>query len=171
MKVVLYMAQTINGLIARDDYGEDFLSNQNWKTFVELAEKIGCFIVGRKTYEEVKKWKDYKFDNINATKIVVSSKSNFNLDKGYLLANSPKDALRKASELGFKKVILTGGGKTNAIFMKEGLIDEMIINIEPFILGKGINIFSEGTFENKLRLINSKKLKSGIIQLNYRVIK
>ena len=52
MKVILYIAQTINGVIARENYDEDFLSDINWKVFVKLTEKIGCFIVGRKTYEK-----------------------------------------------------------------------------------------------------------------------
>lgn len=171
MKVILYMAQTMNGIIAREDYGEDFLSDENWKVFFALTKETGCFIVGRKTYEEVKKWKDYNFDNIKATKIIVSNKSNFNLGKGYLLANSPRDALRKASESGFKKVILTGGGKINTAFMKERLVDEIIVNIEPFVLGNGIKIFSEEDFENKLSLIDTKVLKSGIVQIHYKIIK
>ena len=171
MKVILYMAQTMNGIIAREDYGEDFLSDENWKVFLALTKETGCFIVGRKTYEEVKKWKNYNFDNIKATKIIISNKSNFNLGEGYLLANSPRDALRKASELGFKKVILTGGGKINTAFMKERLVDEIIVNIEPFVLGKGIKIFSEEDFENKLNLIDTKVLKSGIVQIHYKIIK
>ncbi len=171
MKVVLYMAQTINGIIARDNYDEDFLSHENWKVSVDLCSKYGCLIIGRKTYEEVKKWKDCSFDEMNAIKIVVSKNSNLVLNKGYVLATSPKDALKKAEKLGFKKIVLTGGGTINSAFMKFGLVDEVIINIEPFVLGRGVRIFAEEIFENKLRLIKIKKLKSGIVQLKYKVIK
>ncbi|MEK6905606.1 MAG: hypothetical protein AABX24_04350 [Nanoarchaeota archaeon] len=44
MKVVLYMAQTTNGIIARENYYEDFLSHENWKVFLSLVKKIGCFV-------------------------------------------------------------------------------------------------------------------------------
>lgn len=164
------MAQTINGIIARKNYDEDFLSHQNWEVFVKLAEDIGCFIVGRKTYEEVKKSEEYNFDSAKAKKIIVSRDKRPKLTAGYISANSPEDALDKASELGFSKVLLTGGGTLNSAFMKAGLVDEIIINIEPFILGRGIRIFSEETFENKLGLTNVKKL-NGIVQLHYKVTK
>ena len=55
--------------------------------------------------------------------------------------------------------------------MKNRLVDEMIIDIEPFVLGNGIRIFSREDFESKLKLLDVKKLKSGILQLHYKVIK
>jgi len=90
---------------------------------------------------------------------------------GYILANSPADALSKASELGFTKVLLTGGGSLNSAFMKAGLVDEIIINVEPYVLGSGIRVFSEESFDNKLGLIEIKKLKSGVIQAHYKIKK
>ena len=170
MKVILYMAQTINGIIARNNYEEDFLSHENWKVFLGLAKDMGCFVVGRKTYEEVKKWKDYNFDKINATKIIISNSPDFKLDKGYTLATSPEEAIKKASKLGFKKILLTGGGTINSAFMKNGLVDEIIIDIEPFVLGNGIRILSQEDFESRLKLLNVTKLKSEIIQLHYKII-
>lgn len=163
------MTQTINGVIARKNYKEDFLSDENWKVFLKLIKENNCFVIGRKTYQEVKKWKDFNFDNIKATKIVVSH-NNIKLNPHYILANSPKDAIAKAKKLNFKKIILTGGSTLNSSFMKDKLIDEIIINIEPYVLCKGINIFKEDNFENKLKLIKIKKLKEGIVQLYYKVL-
>ena len=171
MKVVLYMAQTPNGIIARENGDEDFLSDENWLTFCKFAEDFGCFMVGSKTYEAVQKWEDYTFDNVNATKIIISADKKLKIKKGYVLANSPEDALFKASSLGFSEVLLTGGGTINSAFMRRSLVDEIILNVEPFVLGKGIKIFREENFEFKLKLKDVKKLKSGIIQLRYSVIK
>lgn len=56
MKTTLYMATSANGIIARENGDEDFLSHENWKKFCELANEFGNFIVGRKTYDAVKKW-------------------------------------------------------------------------------------------------------------------
>jgi len=58
----------------------------------------------------------------------------------------------------------------NSAFMKAGLVDEIVINIEPYVLGRGIKIFSEETFENKLQLIKVTKL-NGIVQLHYKIEK
>ena len=37
MKIILYMAQTMNGIIARENYNEDFLSDINWKVFCQTS--------------------------------------------------------------------------------------------------------------------------------------
>ena len=62
MKFILCMAQTVNGMVARDNYDEDFLSYVNWEVFVKLAEEIGCFIIGKKTYDvyQAKNSEDYR---------------------------------------------------------------------------------------------------------------
>lgn len=49
MKVTLFMPMSLNGLIVRPDYREDFLSRQNWDSFVACARRTGAFIWGRKT--------------------------------------------------------------------------------------------------------------------------
>jgi len=171
VKTALYMAQSVNGLIAREDYREDFLSDENWRVFIGFAQEFGCFIVSRKTYEIVSNWKGYSFESLNAKKIIVSRKIHAPHSDNYYPATSPIDALKKARTLGFKQVLLVGGGTLNSAFLKKGLVDEIILDIEPFALGKGIPVFSEEGFENKLKLLQVKKLKGGIVQLRYKVIK
>ena len=171
MKVVMYMAMTANGIIARENGREDFLSDLNWKVFCNLARKKGCFVVGRKTYEIVRKlYKNYNFDDVKAERIIITSKKNFQ-PKGYLIANSPKNAIKKASSAGFKELLLSGGGKLNNSFIKSSLVDEIILNVEPVLLGKGVKLFGEDNFEKTLSLIRVKKLSKGIVQLHYKVRK
>lgn len=55
MKVTLFMAMSLNGIIARKNGDEDFLSSNNWNSFSELVKTFKNFIIGRKTFEAVKK--------------------------------------------------------------------------------------------------------------------
>ncbi len=171
MKVILFMAQTINGLIARNNYSEDFLSDNGWVEFKALSEKAGCFVYGRKTFELISKLPDADFLKFKTKCIVLSSSKEFIPPKGVLVANSPKDVFRIAKEQGCKEIILTGGGMTNSAFMKQNLVDEIILNIDPFVLGSGVRIFAEEDFENKLKLLKIRKLLGGTLQLHYKVIK
>jgi len=68
-------------------------------------------------------------------------------------------------------VVLTGGSTLNSSFAKENLIDEIIFNVEPFVLGKGISVFRSDKFEFKLKLKGVKQLKNNIVQLHYLVDK
>lgn len=164
------MAASLNGIIARANNEEDFLSDENWKTFVELTRKTGCIIWGRKTHEVVKTWEQgYLNDIASITKVVVSSDKNLELEAGYVRANSPKDAVEKLENLGFKEALLTGGSGLNTSFAKERLIDEVILNFNPVLIGRGIPLFSPQEFDLKLKLIETKKITDNIVQVHYEV--
>lgn len=167
------MAISANGIIATETGSEDFLSHENWEKFCEFAREFGNFIVGRKTYEAVKKWDDgYNFDDlVGVEKVIISQDKNFKLDKGYTLANSPENALAKLSQKGFKKVLVTGGANINSAFAKANLLDEIVLNFEPVVVGKGISVFASEDFELKLKLVSSEKSASGILTLAYNVVK
>lgn len=173
MKIILYMAMSANGIIAAETGDEEFLSHENWAKFCELAREFGNFIVGRKTYEAVKRWDGgYNFDDlVGVEKIVISQDQNFKLDKGYTLASSPQDALTKLSEKGFEKALVTGGAKINSAFAKTNLLDEIILNVEPVFVGKGIPLFAPQDFELKTKIISVSKSKSEIVTLYYSVLK
>ena len=162
-----------NGIIATETGDEEFLSHENWEKFCELARELGNFVVGRKTYEAVKKWNGgYNFDDlIGIEKIIISQDQNFKLDEGYTLASSPQDALAKLSQKGFEKALITGGANINSAFAKANLLDEIILNVEPVFIGKGITLFAPKDFEIKAKLVSADKAESGIVSLKYIVLK
>ena len=170
MKVTLYMAISADGFIARKNGDEDFLSHENWNKFCELANVYKNFIVGRKTYEAVKNWEDgYGFDDLNVEKIIISQNTSYTLDSSYTLAVSPQDALAKLKEKGFNEVLLTGGSSLNTAFAKAGLINEIILNIEPVFIGNGIPLFSLDEFELPTELVTISRNNTGIVTLHYKV--
>lgn len=171
MKIILTMAISANGFIATKEGSEDFLSHVNWIQFVRLANKVGCFIWGRKTYDAVRKWEgDYLKDLKDVKKIVISH-SHLRLMEGFTLASSPKDALEHLEAEGFEQAIITGGSTINSEFAKLVLIDEVIFDVNPFILGEGIPVFAPENFEMQLELINFEKVGESIIELRYKVKK
>ncbi|MBU1198478.1 MAG: dihydrofolate reductase family protein [Nanoarchaeota archaeon] len=171
MKVTLFMAVSLNGFIARKDGEEDFLSHDNWNSFSELVNSHKNFVIGRKTYEAVKKWgEEYSFDDFtNAKKIVVSKNKDYKLDKGYILASSPEEAINIFKEQGAEKALITGGSNLNTAFAKKGLINEIILNIEPKIIGEGIPLFFTDKFDLELELKDIKELGKGLLQVRYEV--
>ena len=172
MKVTLLMAISLNGIIARENNEEDFLSHTNWLTFVKLASEIGCMIWGRRTHEVVRTWEKEYWDEIkNVKKIIISSDKNLYLEETCVQASSPKDALKKLSDDRFESVILSGGSTLNNSFLKEDLINEIILNIEPVVIGKGIPVFKlDGFKDAKLEFLEMQKLEEGIVQLKYKVL-
>lgn len=171
MKVILTMAISANGIIASKTGSEDFLSHDNWLQFVKLAKSVGCFMWGRKTYEAVIKWEGDYLTELEGVKKVILSQSDIELKEGFELKRSPEEALKYFESEGFQEAIITGGSTINSEFAKRGLIDEVIFDVNPSILGEGIPVFAPTDFELKLKLISFDKVSDDILEVRYKVQK
>ena len=70
--------------------------------------------------------------------------------------------------LGYKKILLVGGATINGLFLKENLVDELYLTIEPKIFGSGKNIIEGQLLDSKLKLLNIQKInKEGTLLLKY----
>jgi len=169
MKVILYMATTINGIIAEENDSTNFISEKELSNFSSMIKKIGNIIIGQKTYKIMKQHGEFKSFPEITTVIVSQNKVKINSPK-HLTANSPKEALAILKKLGFNQALVAGGGILNASFLKKQLINEIYLDLEPVILGKGVKLFSENNTETKLELVEINQFSQNEIQLHYKVI-
>lgn len=170
MKVTLFAAVSSNGMIARKSGEEDFLSDENWKTFCETANRKGCVIWGRRTHDALKKWEKRYLKKIKeVTKVVLSSE--IIRDENIVTAKTPREALEILKKKGFNEALLAGGSETNSSFANANLVDEIIINIEPVVVSKGIPLFSDKDFELDLHLLEANNISKTTVRLHYRVKK
>ena len=72
-------------------------------------------------------------------------------------------------EKNLSKIFVSGGAHINTLFMKNNLVNEIIINYNPYVLNKGINLFEGDFFEQKLELNKIIQEKDGIVQIWYKV--
>lgn len=171
MKVILYMAITINGFIAKENDDTSFVSEIEWDSFRNMIKSTGNMIIGSRTYEIMRDGEEFKnLENIRV--LVVSENANFKtIADNHSIIKSPKDTLAILEKEAFNKVLVAGGGTLNASFMAENLIDEIYLDVEPVVFGKGIRLFKEDNFEAKLKLLGTKQLSDNEIQLHYQVLK
>jgi len=167
MKVVMYISQTINGFIAKEN-DETPWSEEVWKSYYAFAKKFKAIILGKKTYEIMKDAKE--FEKIGNPLVIVLSNKKQSSDDA-IFVNSPKDAISFLNKKGFTEVILGGGARANTSFLKENLIDEIYLDIESKIFGSGISLFTKSTFEINLQLVSAKKISDNLVQLHYKIKK
>jgi dihydrofolate reductase len=166
MNITLYMAMTVNGYIAREDDSAPW-SDAEMDSYCATVKEFSCLILGRRTYEIMKQ--DGDLEKIGNPFTVVLSNQGHAPDDHCVFVKSPKEALEALSERGFDRALIGGGGMVNASFMKEGLIDEIILDIESMIFGEGMPLFANGDFETRLQLVDVKKLSGHSVQLRYAV--
>ena len=168
MKVILYMAISLNGMIAKSDDDTSWISKEEWDSYSLAVRSAGNLIVGHRTYNILTKQPE--FSEFKDVKLVVVAQEDFQtLTKTHLVAHSPKEALKLLSD--FEQVVVAGGGTLNASFVAENLVDEICIDIEPIILGNGIPLFRDKDFERNLKLVGQRKISDNELQLHYEVMK
>ncbi len=166
MQVILYMATSVNGYIAKEN-NETPWSDEEWQSFSKFVKEVRNIVIGRNTYEIMKE--SDEFSKIGNPFTVVVSKEDFAHNSNFAVAKSPKEALKILKEKNFARALVAGGGMLNSSFMKEKLVDEIYLDVEPLVFGKGIKLFSDNDFDAKLELIGAKSLSKNTIQLHYRV--
>lgn len=168
MKTILYMAISINGFVAGENDDTSWVSGEEWDSFGKIAKGVGNVIIGRRTYEIMSDGGE--LDNFrDLVVVVVTNKDLGGLPKFAVIAKTARDALEKLRNKGFEKALVAGGGGLNTSFLNEKLIDEIYIDVEPQILGKGVPLFKASDISQRLKLLEVNKLSNNTVQLHYEV--
>lgn len=168
MKAILYMAVTANGLIARGDHSVAW-SDAEWQEYTKKVQETGAYIIGHTTYRMMKEGGE--LDKIGNPAMCVLIHSPREDEGAVMFAVNPEEALSKLEARGFTKAIVGGGAQCNAAFLKAGVVDEILLDVEPLMFGHGLSLFSTCAIEVPLELIETKKYSEHGIQLHYKVIK
>ena len=170
-KVILYIATSLDGYIAKPNDDLSFLSivEQDGQDYGygDFVNTVDAVIVGRKTYDKVISMGfDFPHSDKDAYVITRTPRPNIGSVKFYsgdleLLVN------RLKSEQG-KNIYCDGGAEIANELLKHDLIDEFIISIIPILLGSGTKLFTDGRPEQKLELISTKQFDKGLTQLHYK---
>ena len=169
-KVVLFIAMSLDGYIAREDGDLEWLSvvedqteDYGYSNFINTVDTV---IMGRKTYEKVLSF-GIDFPHKNKTCFVIS-KTHQGKDENVTFMNGNLfDFIFSLKKMPGKNIYLDGGSELVFEFLKHHLIDEMIISVIPVLLGGGIPLFKKGNVPYSLKLIKSTSFKSGLVQLYY----
>jgi dihydrofolate reductase len=182
-KVTLGLANSLDNYIARTDGGFDWI---HWnKEVAEISAKfmktVDALLIGRKTYEVMLASGQTSYHGIKNYVFSRSKKKVAALSKriaaaGKKTKNTPElvsdDAAAFVADLKRQKgkgiVVFGGGDLANSLFAAD-LIDEVVLNVQPVILGSGIPLFHEMKRQIDLELSKAKSLKDGGVVLSYRV--
>lgn len=167
MKLILLMAVTADGMIARNS-----MELINWtgkadkKYFVHITRKAGVMIMGSKTFDTIGKVLPGR-KNV----VLTRDKTRESQDPDLIFTDQPpKEIIKELKSQAFKTATLIGGAMTNTLFIKESLIDEIHVTVVPKLFGKGMALFNE-FLDISLALLDVTKIDDGCILLKYRVKK
>lgn len=168
MEVILLMASTVDGKIARDS--SQFV---NWtgkadkKYFVEQTKKAGVMIMGSKTYDTIGKPLPGRLN------IVMTRDKSRQSDQDNLIFTdlSPAKILEDLEIRGYTSAALVGGATVNALFARDNLITQVHLTLVPRLFGSGLSIFAPPLdLDIGLTFKSSQDIGEGHLLLIYRVV-
>ena len=167
MKVILVMAMTLDGKIARHSLeAVDWTGKADKKIFVDITRKTGVMIMGSKTFDTIGRVLPNR-KNVVMTRDHRRMSQNENL---LFTDRSPEEVLKTLEDEGFESATLIGGTTINGLFAEKGLIDEVYLTIVPKLFGKGLSLFSVN-LDLDLKLLEMTRIDADSILIRYSVLK
>jgi dihydrofolate reductase len=171
--VILYIATSLDGFIARSDGDVSWLDKYQGEAedygYGNFYKNVGASIMGANTYEKsltLNGGIDKRMPTYVITRRELQTMPNANIT---LYSGSLSELVNTIQKKTKKNIWLVGGGQLTRSFLKENLIDRMILSTIPIILGEGISLFGNVKKEISVVLTNTKSYKSGIVQTHYRL--
>ncbi|HCD06795.1 dihydrofolate reductase family protein [Companilactobacillus crustorum] len=174
-KVILFIAETLDGYIAEENGNIDFLIDSDFSSgetndreYEKLARHVDTVIMGHKTYNQVANKlspDSYPYDDFE--NYVLTRHPGEDVGNIHFFDGEVVDLVKGLKKESAKKDIwIVGGSSIIAPLVNADLIDTYQIGIVPIVLGKGIPLFSEKTNFKELTLESAKKV-NGISYLEY----
>jgi dihydrofolate reductase len=173
-KVILYIAASLDGYIAKPDHSLDWLeeivpaepSKYDYEVFLE---QISTLIMGRKTHDVILKISpEWPYTGLDC--YVVSKQKDLSLSSpntSQISENLPA-FLAKLKENSQKDIWLVGGGELAASFIAQNLLDRIILYVVPVLLGEGIPLFpTDFSLASKWKLNDCQSRSNGMAVLVY----
>ncbi len=177
-KLKYHIASTVDGFIAREDHTfEAFMQERLVKENEHITDYLGSFasydtaLMGRRTYEVgLKADVTDPYPTLETYVFSRSMKESPN-PRVKLIADDAVSVIRQLKAQEGKDIYLCGGGDFAATLFAAGLVDEVLVKLNPLLLGSGIPLSPRLPSVVDLDLLSSKVYKSGVLLLRYAVMR
>jgi dihydrofolate reductase len=185
-KIIVYIATSADGYIARPDGNVDWLNRPQPADHYGMDafyKSIDAVIWGRKTYEPV-----LRLFAARKTKPTSGSKKRSARTspriRNYIFSHHPPEAFPRDAEFvrepikefanrlrsqEGKDIWMMGGAGIIASFLDEGEVDEFMIHVMPIFIGDGIPLVQPRHRAVELELLSVKSWPDGVVRLHYAV--
>ncbi|RZJ33271.1 MAG: dihydrofolate reductase [Flavobacterium sp.] len=185
-KIISLMHISLDGFVAGPNGEMDWI-----KVDAELFEHVGhrisegdTALYGRITYEMMESYWPTAGEKPNADKHDIEHSKWYNNVRKVVLSRTREgenlkntviigsDVARKITEIKEEpgeEILLFASPTATHSLTELGLIDGYCLFINPIILGQGIPLFTGTEEKTKLKLVSTRKFKSGVIEASYTV--
>ncbi|MBT4034101.1 MAG: dihydrofolate reductase [Candidatus Marinimicrobia bacterium] len=151
MNVTVFMATSLDGFIADENGGVDWLKDLPISEddtedygFATLMQSVDRLVMGRKTFDQVLQFGSWPYGDTPVTVLTHQPPPRL-LPEGskvFFAEGSPEALVQQLASEGVAHIYLDGGDIVQQ-FLAAGFLDEIILTQVPVLLGQGISLFKE----------------------------
>ena len=169
--LILYIAASLDGYIATEDESLEWLFNvegEGDNGFSEFYETVDTVLMGNKTYDWIIRHETGEIPYKNKECYVFTKSSIEDTEDVKFINDDIVSVINKLKYQEGRNIWIVGGGELLQYFLKEKLVDEIILTVAPTIIGKGIPLFKKGDYQLDLALKGTRTFNQ-FVELNYGV--
>jgi dihydrofolate reductase len=168
MKITIYLAMSVNGMISNKRGVPDWLSTEYEKGFMSITQQNKAVIMGKTTYNILAP--DYLPLKDEGTMVVLTHDKEAKPAQSNVVFTDagPKAIVTLLESRGHSEAVIIGGTQTVSAFLKAGLVNELIFVVEPKVFGGGGLPLLEGVDRDyNLVLSDVEKVNDNTVQVRY----
>jgi dihydrofolate reductase len=174
MANIIYIATSLDGYIADSKGKVEWLQSVPVPEgddlgFSDFMANVDAIIMGRVTFETIVGfgigW-HYGVPGIILSSTMTSAPKEF-AEYVTFASGAPREIVDLAKGLGYSNLYVDGGA-TAQRFLRDDLIDELIISEIPVLLGDGVRLFGELDQRLNFELVGTEVLADQIVKKHYR---
>jgi dihydrofolate reductase len=179
MRISAFVATSLDGYIARSNGDLDWLPGDGESFdgedygFGEFFETVDVLVIGRNTFEKVLTFAQWPYGEKPV--VILTSRSAGDLpplpaSTAEYMTGGPGEVVARLEGRGAQHLYVDGG-ITVQRFLDAGLIDRVVINRIPILLGGGIPLFGPVRRDIHLRHVSTRQYANGFVQSEYEVLR
>jgi len=186
-KIISFMHISLDGFTAGPNGEMDFvkISDELFELAFQATEMADLAIYGRVTYQMMDAYWPGAGDEPDASKhdkqhsawynsvekIVLSKTwAGKSLANATVISEDVAPQIRRIKEKPGKQIVMFGSPAAVRSLIKEDLVDELWLFVNPVLLGKGIPMFPDLEKRKPLELLEEKRFKNGVVMLKLKQI-
>ncbi|RDS81695.1 dihydrofolate reductase [Dyella monticola] len=172
MKTSVFVGVSVDGFMARRDGALDFLPPGGGEPhgYEEFMATVDALLIGRKTYETVLGFDAWPYGSkpvfVLSTRALQPPPANAVVEH---LRGAPKDIAATLANRSLEHIYVDGGITIQG-FLREGLIQRLVVTRVPVLIGTGIPLFGALPHDIALRHVATRHYASGLVQSEYEVL-
>ncbi len=174
MKTSVFVGVSVDGFIARPKGELDFLDagGDEPHGYDEFIATVDTIVMGRKTFETVLGFSTWPYGprpvvalSGRPLELATAASRGGRVEQ---MSGPPADIVATLADRGVQHVYVDGGITIQG-FLREGLVNRLVITRVPVLIGSGIPLFGTLSRDVLLRHVATKTFRGGLVQSEYEV--